>query len=53
MQFWSDASGAVKGAIIFGVVAGLYLAVAAAAGFAPFGAGPGDEVTQTRGIQAQ
>jgi len=43
----------VKGAIIFGIVAGLYLAVAAAVGLVPFGAGVEDEVTQQRGIQPQ
>ena len=52
MQFWSDASPMVKGAIVFGIVAGLYLAIAAAAGFFPFGAGVEGDVTQQRGIQA-
>jgi len=52
MQFWEDASSMVKGAIVFGVVAGLYLGIAAAAGWVPFGAGVEADITQQRGVQA-
>lgn len=52
MQFWSDASPMVKGAIVFGIVAGLYLAIAAVVGLAPFGGiAGGEEIQQQRGIQ--
>jgi hypothetical protein len=52
MSFWEDASGVVKGAIIFGVVGLLYLGVAAAADLAPFGSPAGDEIQQVRGLGA-
>ena len=52
MQFWSDASSMVKGAIVFGAVAGLYLAIAYFAHWVPFGAGVEAEITQQRGLHA-
>jgi hypothetical protein len=50
MSFWSDASPVVKGAIVFGVVAGLYLLAARIAGFAPFV--PDEQRATQRGIGA-
>lgn len=53
MSFWSDASPVVKGAIVFGVVGLLYLGVAFAAGFVPFGSGHGEDTTQQRGVSVE
>lgn len=50
MSFWEDASGVVKGAIIFGVVGLLYFGVAFMADLPPFGGGETDEVTTERGL---
>ncbi|MFT5430961.1 MAG: hypothetical protein ACI9OJ_001640 [Myxococcota bacterium] len=50
MSFWEDASGVVKGAIIFGVVGLLYFGVAFAASLPPFGGGDQEEVTTERGL---
>ncbi len=52
MSFWEDASGVVKGAIIFGVVGLLYLGLAVVADWPPFGSPAGDEIQQVRGLGA-
>lgn len=51
MSFWEDASPVVKGAIVFGVVALVYLGIAAGVGMFPFGGGVDEEAPQQRGIQ--
>ncbi len=51
MSFWSEASGAVKGAIVVGVICLLYLGVAKVSHLAPFGRPDGADVTQVRGVQ--
>lgn len=53
MSFWSDASPAVKGAIVVGVVGILYLGIAAVAGLAPFGNPTGEQTSQSRGVAGQ
>lgn len=50
MSFWSDASPAVKGAIVVGVVGLLYFLIAFVAGLPPYSAEA--EVTQERGLPA-
>lgn len=52
MGFWEDASPVVKGAIIFGGVALIYLAIAMFAGLPPYGGGTDEAVTGTRGLPA-
>jgi hypothetical protein len=49
MGFWEDASPVVKGAIVFGGVGILYLAIAFFAGLPPYGGG-NEETTETRGL---
>jgi hypothetical protein len=49
MSFWEDASGLVKGAIIFGVLGALYLGAAYVLKFPPY---MEDESQQTRGLTA-
>jgi hypothetical protein len=53
MGFWEDASPAVKGAIVVGALALVYLAIAFAAGLPPYGGGTDEEVTATRGLTAE
>jgi hypothetical protein len=48
MGFWEDASPVVKGAIVFGGVGILYLAIAFFAGLPPYGGG--EEAAATRGL---
>lgn len=52
MGFWQDASPVVKGAIVVGGLLIVYFVVAWIAGLPPYGSQVGDEVQQTRGIQA-
>jgi hypothetical protein len=48
MGFWEDASPVVKGAIVFGGVGILYLAIAFFAGLPPYGGG--EDAAATRGL---
>lgn len=50
MGFWEDASPLVKGSIIVGAVALIYLAVAFFAGLPPYGGGTDEAAVTTRGI---
>lgn len=53
MGFWEDASPAVKGTIVVGGLAIVYLVIAAVAGLPPYGGGAATEGTQqSRGISA-
>lgn len=53
MSFWSDASPVVKGVIVFGAVAALYLGIACIGGLPPFGGASDDQTTTQRGVAPQ
>ncbi len=55
MSFWEDLSAPVKGAIVVGAIALVYLGIAFFAGLPPYGGAQGGDlsVQQTRGMQRQ